>query len=274
MRAVLPMIVLALLVFPQLASGDGVINDPSNFNRIIEVKSTPQLEPGGSGPIEFQFYNPYPNSMMNATLNISIYMFATVEESRPVDDTWEWEEPYFEGGEDHGINLDIGDVPSGTTLNLSVMVHTSTEAPHGTFFSQGTYFVRFGLAFDYEGDACLAERCVMKSRGYFTDEEWEYATRDHEPGDPCFVGEIDFCHLGIDGIVPDTSFGVQDPVPIWPFYLLVFFICLSLFLAFMFYLEENPGTWPWMERKWTRFKGMVKGAIRTSKPELKREKEK
>ena len=45
-------------------------------------------------------------------------------------------------------------------------------------------------------------------------------------------------------------------MPLWPFWVIVFFIGFFAFLGLMFYLEENPGTWPWVEQRWRRFRGI------------------
>ncbi|MCK4614651.1 MAG: hypothetical protein KAU14_07600, partial [Thermoplasmata archaeon] len=47
---------------------------------------------------------------------------------------------------------------------------------------------------------------LMKSRGHFSKEQWEDATTNTTEGDP---GNINITKLGVDGIIPDTTFGVK-----------------------------------------------------------------
>ncbi len=58
--------------------------------------------------------------------------------------------------------------------------------------------------------------------------------------------------LGVDGIIPNSSFGVKIPIPQWPLYVLITLTIVFAGLAFIFYLEEE-GTYPelnkWLQKR-------------------------
>jgi hypothetical protein len=131
--------------------------------------------------------------------------------------------------------------------------------------------MRFLLEFDYTNATVTDEHLVMKSPGYFSEDVWNEATREPTSADlPYYRGEINITYLQaasgqVDGIIPDSSFALKEPIPMWPFYLLIALMVLSAFLALMFYLEENPGKWPWMEARWLGFRGRLAQTFRLTK---------
>jgi len=252
------------------AKGDN-LSDPSNVNQIISIVDTPQLAPGEKGTFSVALVNPYFNNMTNVSLIASIYLYVSWDEKMSVDANWNWNEPYFEE-EGKGITEHTWSFPvlqSGIEYqeNLTATVVTSLDAPHGGFLNQGSYFVRFELEFDYVHPLNgTSEHALMKSRGHFTSEEWNFATQEPPvQNDPNYVGDINLTHLGVDGILPDTSFGVLEPFPEWIFYTLVVAASVSVTLALLFYLEENPEKWPGLANRWIRFRGSLKQSRRISK---------
>ncbi len=159
---------------------------------------------------------------------------------------------------------------SGENRTVSFTIVTNYDTPHGGAFSQSAYFLRFWLEFDYT-NASGTEHLVMKSAGYFSNEVWEEAQREPTAGDePHYRGSFNFTYLQevsgqLDGIIPDSSFGLKEPIPIWPFYALVVLMIVSVILALLFYIEEKPGTWPWMEKRWHAFKGKLHQTFRLSR---------
>ena len=63
--------------------------------------------------------------------------------------------------------------------------------------------------------------------------------------------------LGVDGVLPDMSFGVKEPIPRWPFYALIVLAGVFTALAFLFWVEGNPGTYPRVEVWWARQRGRL-----------------
>ncbi len=264
---------LLLLILPLLvptAAAQEDVRDPGKVNQLLQDFETPQLEPGQRGLLSFTLYNPYNGNMTNVRLNISVAKFATIDSSRLVDDTWPWEAPYFsnataEDRDKHQYAETFALLVPGQSVRIVLEVVTSREAPFGPFYSQGTYFVASWLEFDHVNQTGVPQRWVMASSMHFPRETWDLAQQDPDPDDPCWEGNLNLCILGVDGVLPDTGFGVLEPIPLWPFYLLAVLMVLSLVLALMYYLEEHPGTWPWVERRWLRFKGAVKSAVRRPK---------
>ena len=86
----------------------------------------------------------------------------------------------------------------------------------------------------------------MQSRGYFTDSEWDRATSNVTDDVP---GEVDITILDVDGIIPDSSFKVLEPIPIWPLYVCIIPLAVMLsILAIMFYAQEQYNMFPWLDQ--------------------------
>jgi hypothetical protein len=274
---ILVLFLLIVLLFPQPAVAD----DPTrvdHVNKLLSNFRTPQLSPGESGTFSFNITNENENVVENVTLTMSIYMFATAETKEVVDN--DWNTPYIQNSMNQEFtfprfDLD-GTLAGNNSQALSVRIVTDKHTTRGTIFEQGSYFVRFHLEFDYTNETG-PRTYVMASRGYFTDQQWEDAT-DEDNVANCTAsqtkGNICLSYLMVggdvmDGIIPDSSFGVKEPIPMWPFYLLIVLAILFGFLGFMYYLEDNPSIWPWMLRKWLRFKGIWKQTFQ--KPKKPRE---
>lgn len=250
--------------------GQEDLRSPSFVNRIISVNDTPQLEPGNKGDFHITLLNPYANDMNNVSLTASIYLYVSWDEEEPVDANWSWSEPYFEedgkGITDHEWYFGVLAPGVPNQENVTATVVTSFDAPHGGLLNQGSYFVRLQLEFDYVHSDNSTEHALMRSRGYFTDEQWAFATQDPlVPDDPNYMGGLNLTHLGVSGILPDTSFGVLEPFPDWIFYALVVAAVFFIILALLFYLEENPEKWPFVANRWIRFRSSMKQSRRISK---------
>lgn len=274
--AVLSVAVFLLLV-PAARADSNDPRDVGNQNKIIKVLESPQLAPGDSGTFTFNFTNPHAFRMQNILLNVSIYQYATIEESLPVDMNWRWAYPRIR--ESTGANpreylihpggpMDyLGNTSSTNYIRESFTILTSRDMPHGTVFAQSAYFLRFWLRFDFD-NGTETGRMVLASRGYFSDAQWFNAT--HNLGNACSpynatyrcAGNVNLTRLGVDGLLPDSAFGVKEPIPIWPFYGLVALTVFFLLLAFLFWVEENPGRYPRIERVWLTFKGRLRRVFR------------
>ncbi len=188
-----------------------------------------QLSPGESGDLGFNVTNPYGWTMENASLAVEIHeyrvpVFPEGLTITPVRDLGS--PPLFAASNDPALRLSLGDILPGSSVNLRHRVVTEAETPGGSAFAQGTYVVRFRLAFDYEG----GQTALLLSPGFFTTTELAYATRDvslPEREAYRYVGFLNLSFLSeaygeeVDGLLPDTAFGVKVPLPLWPFYALL-----------------------------------------------------
>src|SRR5207244_4099247 len=81
------------------------------------------------------------------------------------------------------------------------------------------------------------------------------------PAPPTCRGNVTLTVLGVDGLLPDSALGVKEPIPRWPFYLLIGLAALFLVLAFLFWVEENPGSYPRVDAWWARTRGRLARTI-------------
>ena len=266
MRALALVVALLLLAVPasmpaRAAQDFGAVGV---VNSLINVTATPQLVPGDRGDFAFAFHSSYPAgmTMYNVSLNISIYRFATVDSSAPVDASWTYPYPRIAstGGRDWWWNT--SSVAPGSTTNLSFTIETSADGnlmPYGSVFSPASYFLRMWLEFDGVVNG-TTQHFRMASPGFFSQGRWDLAqnaTYTNPCNPPSCRGDLNLTVLGVDGILPDSSFGVQAPIPRWPFYLLIAFAAFFAVLAFLFWVEENPGTFPRVETWWARQRGRL-----------------
>ena len=266
MRALALVVALLLLLVPasavpaRAAEDFGAIGVVNNF---IHVVSTPQLAPGQSGDFEFQFNSTYPAgmTMFNVSLNVSIYEYATVDTSIPVGRNWTYPYPTITqtGGRQWWWN--VSSLAPGSSTNLSFTIETSSDPnqmPFGSVFSPAAYFLRTWLAFDGLVNG-TPQHFRMASLGYFTKTQWDLAQVNLSSpcNPPSCRGNVNLTALGVDGVLPDMSFGVQEPIPRWPFYALIVLAGFFTVLAFLFWVEENPGTYPRVEVWWARQRGRL-----------------
>lgn len=248
------MIILVLIPITN-AQDAQYVKDPGKVNKLLSDFSTPQIVPGNSGVFKFTLNNPYSENMTSIHLNISIYKYTTIDTSADVKNIKNPPRILETKGQEYSPPIE--NLSSDGKRNITFTIATTKNTPHGSYFSQSTYFVRFWLEFNYSG-----EEYRMFSRGYITDEQWEYLTSDGGMGG---VNQTYLRELGCDGIIPDSSFGVKIPIPMWPFYLLVSLTIFFAFLACMFYLEENPGKYPWLEKRFHRLQGKINQLLLISK---------
>lgn len=267
MRAVALLVAfLLLLAMPSAAPARAAAQDfgaVGVVNNLINVTSTPQLAPGDSGPFDFQFRSSYPAgmTMYNVSLNVSIYRYATVDASISVDGNWTYPYPVIAQTHTRSWWWNETSVAPGSSTNLSFTIQTSSDSnlmPYGSVFSPASYFLRNWLEFDGVVNG-TSRHFRMASLGYFTKAQWDLAqvnlTSPCNP--PSCRGDLNLTILGVDGVLPDSSFGVQEPIPRWPFYALIVVAAFFVVLAFLFWVEENPGTYPRVEAWWARQRGRL-----------------
>ncbi len=242
-------IALALLIPVAQAQS---VDEPRFVNRMLADFSTPSIEPGDEGVLSFSVNNPdmmnLTGVMENTAISVSIYRYATLEESLPIGDIDE--PPVFLSSGATSVTVVCGDIQPGGSVPVPLTIATERGTAHGSYFSQCSYFVRFSLSFAYSG-----VNYTMVSRGHFTDAQWELLTS----GDTG-AGEINqtYLHeLGYDGIIPDTAFSVRKDIPIWPVIVLAGLTVLSGLAAFSYFVLDNPGRYPRLELKLLRLSGRL-----------------
>ncbi|MDP7082276.1 MAG: hypothetical protein QF372_02880 [Candidatus Poseidoniia archaeon] len=264
-RPLVALLTLALLLVPPseadwdpYVSHPGYIPDFHNF-------TTPQMTPGESGQFTLEVTNRYAEPLENVIVSMDLYMRADIEGSEVIDAVAADARPRITEGcwmrlSNNEVECDAptgqratfspGTLAAGEAVRFSTEIQSTEErswlrctllgsrCDAGT--AEGTYFVRFMLEFDHNGTARS-----MLSRGHWSMAEWETATTDVPDGAP---GNINLTALGVDGVIPDSSFGVKEPIPKWPLYVLIGLTMMFAGLAVVFYLEEE-GTYPKLN-KW------------------------
>lgn len=220
----------------------------------------PSIVPGSTGKVKFtitnrynltQYNSTYDNNISNVSLLLNIYRYVTLEESKDVNKISHG--PKIVGG--NSALREIRDqftaefywplLGQNQTEQIEISVKSSSDSP------QGTFFVRMHLNF-----TCNNKYFEMKSRGHFTNQQWDAAQANatdtdgayNDKGDLIF-GRLNLDKLGVDGIIPDTSFRIKKPIPLWPFYLCVVIAILFLVLAYIFYQMDEKGKYPKTKKK-------------------------
>ncbi|MDO9537403.1 MAG: hypothetical protein Q7J68_03685 [Thermoplasmata archaeon] len=248
---------LALALLAPLVQAQSV-DEPRFVNQMLGDFSTPSIVPGHDGVFSLAVRNPDPisltSNMENVVLDISIYRYATLSETEMVVNITN--PPIILESETTNLTAVCGDIPSGGSVPVEFTIRTSKNTPHGSYFSQSSYFVRFMLAFSYAGI-----NYTMASRGFFSDVQWELL-KSGQTG----AGEINqtyLAELGYDGIIPDSAFSVRVPIPRWPFYALVGLTTLSGLMAFSYHVLDNPGKYPKVEVRLMKLSGRLNMYKRT-----------
>jgi hypothetical protein len=245
------LLLVAVMAMPALA--DENLSAPNRIPDLSDFR-TPQIVPGSSGTYEFSVRNRYNGTIENATLTVEIYKWATLEEAKDIGKVSS--PPEMAEGVRQGYTAPAFSLGPNQTATFKMTVSTAKTTP------QGTYFVRQRMDFDYNGI-----RLLMKSRGHFTDRQWDNATTN--PNGTRAVGGINLTALAVDGILPDSSFSVKEPIPMWPLAVLVVLTVLFAALAVVFYLVEEKGH-PKLKERFYKGSGKLKQARRLSEQELRK----
>ncbi len=232
---------ITFILIPMFAgecSAYDYVSHPGNIPLLDDFK-TPQLRPGESGTFTFTITNRYIDDMTNVTLTSGIYACGTPYDYKEIDEV---KKPPKIDGQGIEKEFNIGTMENGSQIPINFTIKSYSDT------SQGTYFVRFQLTFNYNNTNYL-----MQSRGYFSDTLWFYATSNATKDDP---GKVDITILGVDGIIPDSSFKVWEPIPLWPLYVCIIpsAVILSV-LAVMFYAQEHYNMFPWLEQGFKYWSG-------------------
>lgn len=217
------LLILAILLLPLAAAQE--VSDPELTGSVLSEFQTLQLRPGESGDLAFNVTNPYPWALENATLGVEIheYRVPAFPQGLTVTPVRDLERPpVFAASNDPALRLSLGGVAPASTAEMRYRIVTEPGTPGGSVFTQGTYVVRFRLAFAYDG----GETALLLSPGFFTAAELAYALRDAPDAERAAYRYVGFLNLSflsaaygeeVDGLLPDTAFGVKVPLPLWPF---------------------------------------------------------
>jgi len=256
MRAGLALVIgiSLLLVTPAYSSADIALpGSPKYANNMLGGFITPTVRPGETVFFSFNLTNPYDNDsaiMQNTVLTVGIYRYATQEKSKVVNSSFK--NPPSVDGEGIEVARPVGQLDLGETRRLELEILTSDDTPHGSYFSQSTYFVRFKLTFNFISNTTGV---LLQSRGYFTDLQWDQMVSFS--ANESIVNTTYMHSLGVDGLLPDSSFGIKIPIPRWPLYLLIVAICGCVFLATYYFVLDNPGKYPKLEQRFYYLRGKL-----------------
>ena len=222
----LALLAAALVPAPPLgAEPIEVIEAPTKGPKFEFASQGGGIEPGSSGTYAFTMRNRYNDSMLNVTVTVEIYRYATVEPERVVNlsqpsdgsrflpDSPFGAPPVFAASGDLRASAAVPSLSPNSTVEVRQSVSTARSAP------EGVYFTRHRVEFDYANFTVPGEALprtghfIMVSRGHLTDTEWASINYTDLEGS---LGA-----LNISGIVPDSSFSVKRPAPLWPLALLV-----------------------------------------------------
>ncbi len=227
------------------------VSDPGDVNRIFKDISSDTIRPGEHGTLTYVLHNPYPQSMTDVRLRVEIYSYSTLDVNKPIQEVSS--PPRFVSSRNTYNSFIHPLLEPGQEITIRHRMETSRSTP------KGVYFLRFEILFDYEGSEQL-----MRSKGFFTRDEWYHAERlPGEADRPYYSGSLNITYLGVNGIVPDTSFTVKTPIPRWPQYALGGLSAFFGVLAVMLYMQEEYDSFPWLEKtldKWSaKFKEFRRG---------------
>ena len=234
---------------------------PQYANRMLDIDTSTTVEPPDNAWVNVTLWNRYSydvNDMINISLTIGVYRYATQERSEYI--TEDFPNPPLAGGvsteetiQYRRIAPDDPDDDYDKPYEWSwVPFWVSEKTPHGSYFSQATYFVRISVSFNFEGNSSVV---VLKSRGFFTDEQWN--TMVSWDSGESIVNTTYMKSLGVDGLLPDTSFGVKVPIPRWPLAVIITAAVGSCFMGLYFYVLDNPGKHPRLEKRFYYLRGKL-----------------
>ena len=228
--------IAAVVIFVILAS---YVNSPAHVPNFDNFH-TPVLKPGESGSFKFTIQNRYVNPMHNVVLEAGIYEWATEQDHKEIKNVEN--HPIIEESNKINYTMNIGTIYPGVNWTVEFHIKTFGGTP------DGVYFVRFHISFDYNQSSYM-----MWSRGYFSNEVWDNATKNHTLN-LTYLSEA----LGkpVDGIVPDSSFSVKSDLT-WVLYVLIGITAVVGIAAIYSYLKEEQVSNP-ADEKYYELKGKYK----------------
>ena len=234
---------------------------PQYANRMLGITTSETIVPPNNAWLNVTVANPYASDtedMVNVSLTVGVYRYATQEHDEYITEDFP-NPPLIAGVSTEKTILFPRIAPDDpNTFNDKssewsfVPFWISEKTPHGSYFSQATYFVRLKVSFNFEGNSTAI---VLQSRGFFTDDQWNRMV-SWEYGD-AIIDTVYMKSLGVDGILPDTSFGINVPIPRWPLAVIITVAAGSCFAGFYFYVLDNPGKHPRLEKRFYYLRGKL-----------------
>ncbi len=208
-------LLMAFVILSSYVSSPAHVPNFDNF-------TTPVIKPGEGGKFNFTVENRYVAPMYDVKLNIEIYMWATEEESKSINEIHDRPIIAESGTIKYSINLGMINPKQKKAVVFHIKTTGSTP--------QGVYFVRFSIFFNYNDSLYK-----MWSPGYFPRDVWDNATKNHQLN-------LNYLskYLGdrVDGIVPDSSFSVKGDL-LWLLYILIGLTALVGIAALYSYYHEK-----------------------------------
>lgn len=235
---------------------------PSTMGDLMEVMEAPSrvphfdfislgngIAPGSTGVYGFAIDNRYNASMENVTVTVEIYKWETVEEVANASDLPFPPRVTATGGLNQTFT--IPSIAFNGSAQVRMPIKADPKSP------EGVYLARHSLEFDYgnftvpgNGTPRYAH-FVMKSRGFFNASQ--FASINYSDL------EASLEDLGVQGIIPDSSFSVKQPAPLWPLASLVVLTALTGTLSVAYWLAaNNPGGHPRLTRSLLRMEGKIR----------------
>ncbi len=224
------------------------VSDPGKANKILSDFSTPIIKPSEKGELAMNLTNLYWGDLEDIVFVAEIYGFATLDYEKNISKVDN--PPVFDSSGTTKSSFSLEVLPSNGSMRNEYTIKTNKNTP------KGVYFLRFNIRFTY---GPTDNRSVMRSKGYFTDSQWENATKRPTTSDESYyAGSINITHLGVNGIIPDSSFTVKTPIPRWPQYALGGLSAVFGILAVMLYMQEEYNSFPWLEDILNEWSGKLK----------------
>ena len=205
-------VVFALLLMTVLApaSADELydyVTSPQYTNELLSDFNISDVQQGKSGFVNLTVKNPYNRTMNNITLFAEICCFFPDEgasgEKVYIDRNFS-NPPVFASTGHTSFEYHFRSLRPMETNNISMKITVKKETP------TGDYGIRFSLDF-FNINGTSERHFIMKSKGFFSEEEWNYATKSPENSDlPYYHHGLNTTYLGIDAIIPDTDFSVEE----------------------------------------------------------------
>ena len=233
---------------------DEYTSHPGNIPNFHNFE-TPQLEPGENSLFSFEIQNRYVENITNVIINEEIYHRSDIDDYESLEDISSGKRPVitkncwnYKGENENcsdslnpsSARFNIEQVAINQTIQLNFDVNSNDDT------MEGTYFVRFSMNYQFnETDR------ILQSRGFWNMEQWTNATTNLTDNYP---GNINLDSLNVDGIIPDSSFGIKNPIPKWPLYVLITLTIVFAGLSVIFYLEEEE-TYPELNKWLQKMRG-------------------